>query len=188
MINWNQTYDSGNDFRLITSAEINYILKYTQSYSKANTQCLDIGSGTGHLTRELWHRGFKPTGIDISESAIRLARQYTKLGGDEITYLVANLEKNEVNELIGKKFALITCKLVYAFIDNKQIFLENVSKLMNDRSIFAIITPLADDVPPVKKHIAVDFDTTVLELRTYFNLLSSEKNNGQVIFICQLKS
>jgi 2-polyprenyl-3-methyl-5-hydroxy-6-metoxy-1,4-benzoquinol methylase len=183
MIDWNKTYGSGVDFRAISQRDIDTFLKYIPSMSKKN-RSLDVGCGTGQLTRELWHRGFAPTGIDISETAIALAKSYTLLEGTEIIYKIFDLETQHASDFTNSTFELITCKLVYAFINDKVTFLRNVASLLDKNGIFVILTPLLDQVPKEKKHIAVDYDKTMTELTRFFNV-ETKKDDIQGLFICQ---
>lgn len=185
MVDWNRTYNNGIDFRAISQRDIDTMLKYI-SLSSSNTASLDIGCGTGHLTRELWHRGFRPTGIDISERAIELARSYTVLDDNEISYKIFNLETQTAANLTFKTFLLITCKLVYAFINDKVAFLDNVSQLLAKDGVFVILTPLKDQVPKEKAHIAVEYEKTLQELEAFFNV-EAKQDVDQVMFICKLK-
>lgn len=184
MIDWNQIYDNGTDFRAISQRDIDTMLECIPSSEGTNS--LDIGCGTGHLTRELWHRGFMPTGVDISESAIRLARLYTVLDDKEISYKVLNLETNNIADLMDKSFMLITCKLVYAFISDKAIFLGNVVKLLDKSGVFVILTPLKSQVSKEKAHIAVEYEKTLEELTAFF-IVETKRDDIQAMFICKHK-
>lgn len=54
---WSKLYEQGRDFRLISSNEINRFLRHVSPDTPKTN--LDLGSGTGQLTRELYHRGYK---------------------------------------------------------------------------------------------------------------------------------
>lgn len=185
MINWDEIYNNGTDFRAISQRDIDIIIGYI-SPSSGSITSLDIGCGTGHLTRELWHRGFAPTGIDTSEKAIELARSYTVLDDNENSYKVFNLETQAAADLTTKTFTLITCKLVYAFIDDKTTFLNNVSQLLAPGGVFVILTPLKNQVPKEKLHIAVEYEKTLQELETIFSV-ETRQDTTQAMFICRPK-
>ena len=186
MINWDMVYRSGRDFRAITQRDIDAFLEYipAKSSSLKKARSLDIGCGTGHLTRELWHRGFKPTGIDISEEAIALAKSYTILADNEITYEIFDLEMQDANDFTDSTYKLITCRLVYAFIEDKLAFLRNITRLLDKDGVFVILTPLVDQVPKDKKHIAVDYDMTMAELTKFFKV-ETKKDDTQIMFLCK---
>lgn len=182
MINWNKVYTNRTDFRPISQRDIDTLLRCVSL--SGNIHSLDIGCGTGHLTRELWHRGFMPIGIDISESAIELAKSYTVLSNSEIKYRVFNLETQASSELTTETFSLITCKLVYAFINDKTFFLKNASQLLAKDGVFVVITPLKSQVMREKAHIAVEYEETLQELSIFFDV-ETKKDEKQVMFICR---
>jgi 2-polyprenyl-3-methyl-5-hydroxy-6-metoxy-1,4-benzoquinol methylase len=184
MIDWNEIYSSGADFRAISRRDIDSMLEYLPSPTHATS--LDIGCGTGQLTRELWHRGFAPTGIDTSEAAIKLAKSYTVLDDSQIKYRIFDLETQDAADLGATQFTLITCKLVYAFINDKAAFLRNVSRLLAKDGVFVILTPLKDQVPKEKAHIAVEYDQTLRQLEVLF-AVETQRDDTQVIFICKLR-
>jgi 2-polyprenyl-3-methyl-5-hydroxy-6-metoxy-1,4-benzoquinol methylase len=151
---WSELYDSGRDYWLIPSAAVSRFLAFTDGM--APTTCLDIGCGTGHLTRELYHRGYQCTGIDASASAVRIASSLTTVPRDHLRYVQLDVEQDDLGALPQPSYPLITCKLVYAFIQDKPAFLRNVARLLNPNGVFVVITPLPEDVPPEKRHIAVN--------------------------------
>tara|TARA_B100000686_G_C16741987_1_gene947129 strand:+ start:673 stop:1398 length:726 start_codon:yes stop_codon:yes gene_type:complete len=57
--------------------EIDFILKLCNLYldSEPSGKALDIGCGSGYLTDTLYEQGFSSTGFDLSEEAIRIAKQ-----------------------------------------------------------------------------------------------------------------
>lgn len=184
MIDWNTLYSNGASYRPISQREIDVILRYVPVAN--NIRCLDVGCGTGQLTRELWHRGLQPTGIDISEEALKLARAYASRKEVAINYKLFNLETHDAAQLTVQTFGLITCKLVYAFIKNKATFLGNIVKLLADDGVLVVITPLIEHVPKEKSHIAVTREKTVQELSEFFEVEIID-DDSQVLFICKAK-
>lgn len=128
MIHWEDLYKNGRDFRLINKFLLEKILFVRSG------KALDIGCGTGQLASLLVERGFDVYGVDLSENAIEQASKRTK-GRFE----VRDIEK----DFPEGKFDLISCKLVFAFIQNKQIFFQNVAEHLSDDGQFLLITPIA---------------------------------------------
>jgi 2-polyprenyl-3-methyl-5-hydroxy-6-metoxy-1,4-benzoquinol methylase len=120
---WSKIYSQGRDFRLISSQAIDRFLAYLPSEAKS---CLDIGCGTGQLTRELYHRGYSVVGVDASQAAIQYARQHTIAPADQLHYIHLDIESTDpdTTQLPYGGFDLVTCKLVYAFIEDKPTFLK----------------------------------------------------------------
>lgn len=86
---WSSHYDKGIDYGLIPSSMVTRIV--TMVDSGLPKECLDVGCGTGQLTRELYHRGYTCTGLDISTSAIRIAKSNT-IFSDKLIYQRADVE------------------------------------------------------------------------------------------------
>lgn len=144
---------------------------------------LDIGCGTGQLTRELSHRGYKCLGIDVSSSAVKLAT--ANAGNSDLSYTHFDFENDDLSKLLGQPYSLITCKLVYAFIKDKAEMLKRVASLLAENGSFVVITPLKTDVQPEKAGIAVDLDQTMAELKSVFKSVESEKGQGVTYFFCR---
>lgn len=179
---WDEIYAKGEDFSLISSATISDILQYLPKELKGQ-KCLDIGSGTGQLTRELYHRGFqKVTGIDASVVAIDIARSLTTVSETKLDYIAVDIEENP--QLAPHSFHLITCKLVYAFIKDKPSFLDWVQAHLHEHGIFALITPLDTDVPKEKKNIAVNKDSLISDLQERFKILATQHVKSGLLVIC----
>ena len=124
---WNSYYDNGTDFGFITSQALSKLLSYTNP--NVPKVALDIGCGTGQLMRELNHRGYQCLGIDVSGSAVRIAKSLTTRS-DELQYLQSDIENVDIETLPLQPYSLITCKLVYAFVQNKGPFLKKVDELL----------------------------------------------------------
>lgn len=168
---------------MIDSRSLSDILEFVDK--KLEKTCLDIGCGTGQLTRELSHRGYRCLGIDVSHAAVQLAQSLTNRA-DELSYRRCNIEADDTNGLPMQPYSLITCKLVYAFIKNRFSFLDHVDRLLAHRGTFVVVTPAYrkdSDATP----ISVDFETTSLELREKFNHVNIIEADGMVIFVCRKK-
>lgn len=179
---WDSQYDNGRDFGLMTSQALTKLLAHVDP--DAEKTCLDIGCGTGQLTRELFHRGYTCTGIDYSESAIRLARSLTTQTS-ALTYLRADANDLESINLPQPAYGLITCKLVLAFIEDKARFLTAVRRLLAERGTLAIVTPVYNTAEQ-RTPISVDFSETLALLHEEFVSVEHFEGVGNVTyFICR---
>lgn len=59
----------------------------------ADAQILDVGCGRGRHARVLAHRGYRMTGLDLSEHAIDEARRRTAEEGLDVTYRVQDMRE-----------------------------------------------------------------------------------------------
>ncbi len=74
---------------------------------------LDIGSGPGTQAIDLAKRGFKVTGIDISETAVSKATERAKEDGAKVKFIRANILNNHLNA----KFNLVIDRGCFHIID-----------------------------------------------------------------------
>lgn len=177
---WSNYYDQGKDFTLISQQEITRFLMYAdESLPKT---CLDIGCGTGQLTRELYHRGYACTGVDASASAVKTAKALTIASGNQLSYIHSDFETAVSNQLLNQKYSLVACKLVYAFVKDKQAFLQGVKELLAENGLFVIITPLQEDTPIEKRGIAIAKEDVEL-LRASFREVTSFNERGLWYFV-----
>lgn len=165
---WDRPYSEGRDFVPISSDAIDRILQFLPE--KVNKTCLDIGCGTGQLSRELAQRGFNVLGIDASSKAIEIAQSRTALQPPELHYEQLDLENRESREILPTDFGLVICKLVYAFIQDKPAFLSYVASILGNGGLFTVITPLDTMVAPEKQNIAVNHAETLTELQQHFTV------------------
>jgi 2-polyprenyl-3-methyl-5-hydroxy-6-metoxy-1,4-benzoquinol methylase len=154
---WNQIYSNGRKFSEVSEIVLDQVLP-----TKVGT-VLDIGCGIGELMRQLKARGFKPTGIDLSDVATKEA----KLFDPEMIYSTGDFIKTEFG-----KFDVIVANKVVAF-NNLDVFIKKVTSILSDSGIFILITPVTykkygDEYSDRLKSISVDFDELNTILGKYF--------------------
>lgn len=182
---WSSHYQQNKDFQLISSQEIDQFLQY-QSTQNAKT-CLDIGCGTGQLSRELYHRGYTVTGIDVSSEAIDRARRLTVVPKSSLSYQQLDIGTTDVSALQNAPYGLVTCKLVYAFMKNKPAFIKKMKTITAPAGLFVVITPLVDDLPPEKQNIGVT-ENDIQLIEHDFDKIAQYKNKGLIYFIGRPKN
>ncbi|MFF7525971.1 class I SAM-dependent methyltransferase [Streptomyces pseudovenezuelae] len=135
---------------------------------------LDIGCGTGDLAVKLAQRGYEVTGIDLSNVAVDRAAERSKEAGasERTTFFVCDIENPaEAKRFDAQHFDLITCKLVYAFIEDRPAFLEWVKTHLAEGGKLLLICPVIHDGMPLTpriKNISVPYDTLRQELEAAF--------------------
>lgn len=125
---WNELYADGRDF-----VRMNKFLLKDLLFVKSG-KALDIGCGTGQMAKLLVDLGFDVLGVDLAEEAVKKARSRVP----EAQFNVQDIEQDFPEE----KFDLITCKLVFAFLEDKQKFFRNVSHHLNEGGQLLIATPV----------------------------------------------
>ena len=145
----NEWWDENGKFQSLhkfTDIRIQYInrivSKYNKQYKKINLdklECLDIGCGGGLLSERLARLGASVTGIDITENSIEIAKIHAFNSGLNINYIntdVSLLIKNNSS----KKFDLVIASEVVEHLDNRNLFFEEVSKLLKNKGILILTT------------------------------------------------
>ena len=80
---------------------------------------LDVGCGSGRLSRRLFEQGFSVLGIDISPGAIHAARQRTvaaDAAGRSLRFEEADVAADDPPRLDGGPFHMVVCQLVISII------------------------------------------------------------------------
>ena len=97
---------------------------------------IDLGCGTGNYAVYLASIGFDVTGIDISPTAIKIAKETAKKKRSQCSFLVANVlgDLCEVKERFD--FAFEWELLHHIFPKYRKTYVENVHKLLNPGSFY----------------------------------------------------
>lgn len=80
---------------------------------------LDVGCGSGRLSKRLQQQGFSVLGVDISPAAIRTARSLaaaSAAGGGTLRFEEADFASDEPPRLAGGPFDVVVCQLVISII------------------------------------------------------------------------
>jgi 2-polyprenyl-3-methyl-5-hydroxy-6-metoxy-1,4-benzoquinol methylase len=188
MNKWDRLYSKGENFKPLNEIYLNLLIAEIEKLScKKIKNAIDLGCGTGDALLKLAKHGLVVTGIDGSEVAVSMANKILQAKGYPASSVtVGDLESIDVNGT----FDIILCKLVYAFIKNKEKFLADVRTIMAPNSVFVLMTPvLYKDraySPADKPRIAVPFDDTFEILKKQFSTVQIFNheyfgNNGDTV-------
>ncbi|MGW2689802.1 class I SAM-dependent methyltransferase [Streptomyces sp. NPDC001414] len=115
---------------------------------------LDIGCGDGALARHLHHElGYRTTGIDISPSAVALAAAHDEGPALGPAWRCGDITTSDLTALPKPAYAVITCRLVYRWMDDKTAFLSRVRHLLVPGGTFWVVTEIAgrrEDTDPLR--------------------------------------
>ncbi|MBN1618310.1 class I SAM-dependent methyltransferase [Candidatus Dojkabacteria bacterium] len=113
---------------------------------------LEVGCGQGYLTYAISKKGFNIRGVDISENAIRLAKESF---GD--LYEVADVLK--LSETSSKKYDVIIATELIEHLEHPDAFMNAFQKMLNpggrlilttpNKSLFGVNVIWDTDLPPV---------------------------------------
>lgn len=105
---------------------------------------LDLGCGDGTLARRLHHElGYRTTGIDISPSAVALAAAHDEGPVPGPVWRCADITTSDLTALPDPAYAVITCRLVYRWMEDKAAFLHRVRHLLVPGGTFWVVTEIA---------------------------------------------
>lgn len=166
-INWNEVFTSGRDYKPMNRLLLDKAL--AASGASERPTIIDLGCGTGELTRLLAEHGATITGVDVSDVAINMAQNANPSG----TYLVADLnDPAALAKLTGNTYDLVFCKMVLSFIQNKHDFLTVAGELLTDGGALILITPVrysGYDYTMRWLNISIEHDELLQMLRTTFD-------------------
>ena len=97
-----------------------------------NLKILDIGCGGGILSEPLARLGAKVTGVDENEKAIKVAINHAKKNKLNIKYKKINFNQINLNE----KFDVILCMEVLEHVENVEMLISKVNKLLKPKGKF----------------------------------------------------
>ncbi|WP_329486691.1 class I SAM-dependent methyltransferase [Kitasatospora sp. NBC_01246] len=105
---------------------------------------LDIGSGDGTLARRLHHElGYRTTGVDCAPSALALAATLDTGPGPGPVWRCLDITTDDLTALPDPAYALVTCRLVYRWMDDKAAFVHRVRRLLAPGGVFWVVAEIA---------------------------------------------
>lgn len=161
---------NGAKYRPLNELLLSRIIKKAETLTKHKIKTiLDLGCGTGDVLVQFKKRGFKSIGVDFSAVALAKAKEKNLPN--------VKLIRRNLNSLLNfnkeKNINFILCKLTIAFVENQKKFLKDVKKIMTDKTVFCIITPVlhtgVEYTKADKSGIAVEYTEFKKLLKLYFN-------------------
>ncbi len=104
MDDWEQRYRE-NDTPWITGYPSTQLIKILDGFITVSGPVLEVGCGTGANTLYMASRGLNVTGIDVSETAVELARHEAAVRQIECTFLCQDVR--DISTDLNGTFALI---------------------------------------------------------------------------------
>lgn len=161
MNKWDKIFFEKNPkYKPLNEIRLKELLKKIKSLiNREPKTVVDLGCGTGDALVKFKKVGLDVTGVDFSKVALDKAKELLK---EEHVYDVEVILDDLDSLSVKKEADIYFCKLVYAFLKDKERFLERVKDLMSDESVFILITPVLhksiDYTKEDKPGIAVDFE------------------------------
>ena len=131
LINHYKTYPRGGEISIITVKRYNELLDVFESYRKTNN-ILDIGCGNGHFLEVAAKRGWNVYGTEFTDEAIDVCNK------KNIKMNQGILNPENYNKI---EFDVITSFEVIEHINNPEIEIQNIKKLLRTKGLFYFTTP-----------------------------------------------
>ncbi|MBC8560036.1 class I SAM-dependent methyltransferase [Fumia xinanensis] len=117
---WGRTSADYAKFRDIYPDEF-YERIASRGLGVSGQECLDLGTGTGVIPRNMYRYGARWTGADLAENQIREARRLAAESGMDIRFLAAPAEETGLPD---GAFELVTAAQCFWYFDPARIFPE----------------------------------------------------------------
>jgi len=130
-----ENYAEGYDREVFTQGtigEVDFIEKEA-GYDKS-IHILDVGCGTGRHAIELTARGYRVTGIDLSEAQLARAREKAEERGVEVTFM--RKDARDFNFEGAFDLAIMLCEGAFPLMETDEMnfrILQNAANSLNDR-------------------------------------------------------
>lgn len=111
----------------------------SQPWAPKGGKAIELGCGTGPLLRWICKKGFRGMGIDISKTAIAMAREQST--GMDITFRQGDVCRL-ITQRLGRFDLVIDGLCLHCLTDAKDrtTYLKNAFKLLNDGGLFVLLT------------------------------------------------
>ncbi|MCD2468607.1 class I SAM-dependent methyltransferase [Streptomyces sp. MBT42] len=138
---WEPLWAQGRRYRRLDDAETRLMTDHLGPGRRR--LALDIGTGDGTLACHLHHQlGYRTTGIDCSSNAISLAAAQDTGPAPGPVWKYTDITATDLTEHPDPAYALITCRLVYRWMDDKRSIVNRVRRLLAPGGTFWVVTEI----------------------------------------------
>jgi len=157
------------------------LIKILKPYLNKSHFILDIGSGVGTIDFYLASKGKKVTGVEISKSAVEIAKYNAKLFNldKKINFIIAEFP----NKILRRNYDLVIFSEVIEHLEDDNKALHDIWKVLKNNGLLIITTP-SKNAPLYRMGLLSNFDKSVGHLRRYTEneiRILVEKNGYKVI-------
>lgn len=166
----NETYTKG------TIGECDFIEKEIE-YNK-DLKILDIGCGTGRHSIELTKRGYHVTGIDLSDSMLKKAKENAEKQKVQVNFVKQDARSLPYNSEFD--LAIMICEGAFSLMETDEMnfqILENASKALKPKKgklifttlngLFPLFHSVKDFLESEKKEGSAEFSENKFDLMTF---------------------
>ncbi|MFF4546867.1 methyltransferase, FxLD system [Streptomyces sp. NPDC001435] len=150
---WDTYYASGKSFRPLGDAERRLLAEHAPA--TPDGLALDIGCGLGELARHLATGGYQVDAIDYAPAALTQA-EARNTAATAVTYRLADIERDGLDDLPHPAYDLITFRLSWAFVRDRTRIVNRLRERLRPGGTLCVITPVSEAVPDSRQDIALD--------------------------------
>ena len=136
---WGERTPGGGKHREIDADDERFLSEVlTQPWAPKKGRAIELGCGTAPLLRWVCRKGFNGVGVDVSKTAIAMAREQSR--GFDLSFKCADLCKTTVDK--GTFDLCIDGHCLHCIISDsdRQAFLKNVYNLLSPNGVFIVMT------------------------------------------------
>lgn len=122
--------------RIADIKRLNFIIDVLKNKIKPGSEVLDVGCGNGVISRSLGEVGFTVKGIDVSEKAIKRAKELN-------TFPHVNFEVISAEQLVaeGKRYHAVICSEVLEHLNEPQKLLKVLHQTLHEDGVLIVTVP-----------------------------------------------
>lgn len=140
ILNWDDAQKNLDTFFGIEKNTLKFLEKlFSQSLLPKEGSVLELGCGTGPLLNWFYKKGFKGTGVDISETAIKIAKQNRE--DTSIEYFCSNILDWKPND--KQRFDLVLdghCLHCIPYKDERKRIIQNLKTYLKENGKFILLS------------------------------------------------
>ncbi|MEU6064495.1 MULTISPECIES: methyltransferase, FxLD system [Streptomyces] len=150
---WDSHYASGKSFRPLGDAERRLLAEHAPA--TPGGRALDVGCGLGELARHLASAGYQVDAIDYAPAALTHA-EAQNTAATAVTYRLADIDRDGLDDLPHPAYDLITFRLSWAFVRDRTRIINRLRERLRPGGTLCIITPVTEAAPDSRQDIALD--------------------------------
>jgi 2-polyprenyl-3-methyl-5-hydroxy-6-metoxy-1,4-benzoquinol methylase len=145
---------------------------------------LDVGCGDGRLSRRMHDQGFSVTGVDISEEAVRAARELAvaAAAGPRLRFVAADFAADHLPRIDAGPFDVVVCQLVISIIGaarDRATLLRNIhANLRPGGRLYLSASGVSDTINPGYARLYAEDAHLTGERHSYF----SRDERGAILY------